>query len=201
MPHHRHGLRRRRPRHRGPLDRLQRPRRHHIRPPTRRRAQSRDHDLPRNPPGGPSRHHRQRRRGCPSSAAIQRRRCTASRATSRCRSSSPTAASSARSAPSTPSPPASNTPEIIGMFKLFAELIAFHLNAHGTAGRQRGPPARRTETSELREQFIAVLGHDLRNPLAAIERAAATAAQNAAERQGHPRWPGPSSPAWTACRG
>jgi signal transduction histidine kinase len=70
-----------------------------------------------------------------------------------------------------PRPMRLNTPEITGMFKLFADLIAFHLDA-----------LRRVQTSEanllseqndagLREQFIAVLGHDLRNPLASISSA------------------------------
>ena len=71
------------------------------------------------------------------------------------------------------------------MFKLFADLIAFHLDA-ARAGSRR---ARRScsderKTAELREQFIAVLGHDLRNPLAAIDAAARAAAQGAAERRG-----------------
>ncbi|WP_438750523.1 GAF domain-containing sensor histidine kinase [Pararhizobium sp. O133] len=55
-----------------------------------------------------------------------------------------------------------NTPEIAGMFKLFASLIAFHLDAHERIEHER-------QGSELREQFIAVLGHDLRNPLASID--------------------------------
>jgi signal transduction histidine kinase len=55
-----------------------------------------------------------------------------------------------------------NTPEIAGMFQLFANLIAFHLDAHDRMDQER-------QGSELREQFIAVLGHDLRNPLASID--------------------------------
>ncbi|KQS90423.1 MULTISPECIES: GAF domain-containing sensor histidine kinase [unclassified Rhizobium] len=55
-----------------------------------------------------------------------------------------------------------NTPEIAGMFTLFAKLIAFHLEAHDRTDQER-------QASELREQFIAVLGHDLRNPLASID--------------------------------
>ena len=38
-----------------------------------------------------------------------------------------------------------NNPETIGMFKLFAELIAFHLDADRAAGVERGEPARRTQ--------------------------------------------------------
>ena len=40
------------------------------------------------------------------------------------------------------------------------------------------------ESGELREQFIAVLGHDLRNPLAAIDAGVRMLLQGAAEREG-----------------
>jgi signal transduction histidine kinase len=68
-----------------------------------------------------------------------------------------------------PRPARLDTPEVIGMFKLFAELIAFHLNALDKIMISEADLARERETSALREQFIAVLGHDLRNPLTAIE--------------------------------
>lgn len=58
--------------------------------------------------------------------------------------------------------PARLAPEAVEMFRLFAELIAMHLDARRSLLDER-------ETSELRDQFIAVLGHDLRNPLAAID--------------------------------
>ncbi|CAO4181196.1 histidine kinase [Methylorubrum populi] len=89
------------------------------------------------------------------------------------------------------------SPHVLGMFRLFAELIAFHVGAHMrlAAGAsdlatsraafdtsQADLAASRSEhaasaatlvdervTAELREQFIAVLGHDLRNPLASID--------------------------------
>ena len=54
------------------------------------------------------------------------------------------------------------------MFKLFAELIAFHLNAIEQVATSDARLLDEQKISELREQFIAVLGHDLRNPLAAI---------------------------------
>jgi signal transduction histidine kinase len=60
------------------------------------------------------------------------------------------------------------TPEIIGSLKLFAQLIAFHLDANYRVAETEATLARERELSELREQFIAVLGHDLRNPLAAV---------------------------------
>ena len=65
-----------------------------------------------------------------------------------------------------PRPAKLNRPEIIGLFKNFAQLIAFHLDAQERAARQEAALLGERETAELREQFIAVLGHDLRNPLA-----------------------------------
>jgi signal transduction histidine kinase len=71
-----------------------------------------------------------------------------------------------------PKPRMLNTPEIIGMFKLFAELIAFHLDANTRLTTSEAVLLREREVSDLREHFIAVLGHDLRNPLAAISAGA-----------------------------
>jgi len=59
-------------------------------------------------------------------------------------------------------------PGVVGMFKLFADMIAYHLDALQRAENSRAILADEREASALREQFIAVLGHDLRNPLAAI---------------------------------
>jgi signal transduction histidine kinase len=61
-----------------------------------------------------------------------------------------------------------NTPQTVGMFRLFAELIATHLDAAHRVATSEARLLGERETSELREQFIAVLGHDLRNPLASI---------------------------------
>ncbi|HEX3080392.1 MAG TPA: GAF domain-containing sensor histidine kinase [Puia sp.] len=61
-----------------------------------------------------------------------------------------------------------NTPEITGMFNLFTDLISFHLQTieQSTVGDSELNDEQ--VTSRLREQFIAILGHDLRNPLSAI---------------------------------
>jgi signal transduction histidine kinase len=67
-----------------------------------------------------------------------------------------------------PRPARLNTPETIGMFKLFAELIAFHLDAQERLRLSERALLDERETAQLREQFIAVLGHDLRNPLNAV---------------------------------
>jgi signal transduction histidine kinase len=68
-----------------------------------------------------------------------------------------------------PHPARVKTPEALGMFKLFAELIASHLNARDRLQLSEAALLDHRRTTELREQFIAVLGHDLRNPLAAID--------------------------------
>ena len=67
-----------------------------------------------------------------------------------------------------PRPARLNTPETVGMFKLFAELIAFHLDAQERLRVSETALLDERQTAQLREQFIAVLGHDLRNPLNAV---------------------------------
>ncbi|MEP7301838.1 MAG: HAMP domain-containing sensor histidine kinase, partial [Caldimonas sp.] len=57
---------------------------------------------------------------------------------------------------------------VVNTFKLFAELIALQLDNERSHDRARAELLDEQRTGELREQFIAVLGHDLRNPLAAI---------------------------------
>ena len=51
---------------------------------------------------------------------------------------------------------------------LFAELISKQLDADTKLVEARADLSSERETAELREQFIAVLGHDLRTPLGAI---------------------------------
>ena len=67
-----------------------------------------------------------------------------------------------------PRPARLKNPETIGTLKLFAELIASHLNALDRLAASEAVLLNERQTSDLREQFIAVLGHDLRNPLASI---------------------------------
>jgi signal transduction histidine kinase len=68
-----------------------------------------------------------------------------------------------------PKPHRLKTPGTIGMFKLFAELIGAHIDATDRLASSEANLLDERHTAELREQFIAVLGHDLRNPLAAID--------------------------------
>jgi signal transduction histidine kinase len=71
-----------------------------------------------------------------------------------------------------PKPARLRTPEVVGMFKLFAELIAFHLDAVERVASSEASLRNERDTAQLREELIAVLGHDLRNPLAAIDAGA-----------------------------
>ena len=59
-------------------------------------------------------------------------------------------------------------PKVIGLFELFAQLIALQLENERERASTESMLMDERAASELREQFIAVLGHDLRNPLAAI---------------------------------
>jgi signal transduction histidine kinase len=63
--------------------------------------------------------------------------------------------------------------KILSMFTRFAALIAMQLD--GEVARQQDQSALRGAhaDNELREQFIAILGHDLRNPLQAVYSAGA----------------------------
>lgn len=72
-----------------------------------------------------------------------------------------------------PHPRSLNRPEITEMFKLFADLIGFHLDAQEQLAESRSELSIARADAELREQFIAVLGHDLRNPLSSIAAGAA----------------------------
>lgn len=62
-----------------------------------------------------------------------------------------------------------SSPEVVGMFGLFAELIAQHLDSQVRLEQSEQELLTERESAVLREEFIAVLGHDLRNPLSAIQ--------------------------------
>ena len=70
---------------------------------------------------------------------------------------------------SDPKPHRLNVRGTVGMFKLFAELIAIHIDLTDRLASSEANLADERQTAELREQFVAVLGHDLRNPLASIQ--------------------------------
>jgi signal transduction histidine kinase len=68
-----------------------------------------------------------------------------------------------------PEPRRLKTPETIQMFEMFADVIGFQLSAIDRMNLAEANLLDEQNTSALREQFIAVLGHDLRNPLASID--------------------------------
>jgi len=80
-----------------------------------------------------------------------------------------------------PRPARLQNPETVGMFRLFAELIGNHLNADRQLAAREADLREERLTSELREQFIAVLGHDLRNPLSAMLSGLALLSRNPSE--------------------
>ncbi|MBU8543287.1 MULTISPECIES: GAF domain-containing sensor histidine kinase [Roseomonadaceae] len=68
-----------------------------------------------------------------------------------------------------PAPRRLDTPATLGMFKLFAEMIGFQIDAQERVLTSQAALAEEQEAAVLREQFIAVMGHDLRNPLASVD--------------------------------
>jgi signal transduction histidine kinase len=68
-----------------------------------------------------------------------------------------------------PKPARINNEETIGMFNLYAELIALHLDNFEQLEITRANLLEEQQLAELREQFIAILGHDLRNPVGAVK--------------------------------
>ena len=67
-----------------------------------------------------------------------------------------------------PKPASVDTPEVRSMFRLFGDLISFHLEAQERLDVTEAALLDARQAAVLREQFIAVLGHDLRNPLNAL---------------------------------
>ncbi|MDB6084818.1 MAG: histidine kinase [Gammaproteobacteria bacterium] len=64
--------------------------------------------------------------------------------------------------------PAKVPSRIVAMFNRFAALIASQLDSQALQDRDHTALLDERAASELREQFIAILGHDLRNPLQAV---------------------------------
>lgn len=68
-----------------------------------------------------------------------------------------------------PRPAKLNRPEIVKMFRLFADLIMFHLQAQDKLELAQDNLRQERDMAARRERFVATLSHDLRNPLAAID--------------------------------
>lgn len=84
-----------------------------------------------------------------------------------------------------PGPAPASRPSTVKMFELFAKLIASELSSEQALRATQRALVDANATAELRDQFIAVLGHDLRNPLASIE-AGATLLERRAKGTGVP---------------
>jgi signal transduction histidine kinase len=69
-----------------------------------------------------------------------------------------------------PAPLKSST--IQSTMESFARMLALQIDTEENLQRTEAAPIKERKTTELREQFIAVLGHDLRNPLFAISAGA-----------------------------
>ena len=68
-----------------------------------------------------------------------------------------------------PQPAPLSAPATVSTLELFAQLISKQLEVEREHAVVQNELLSERETSELREQFIAVLGHDLRTPLGAIQ--------------------------------
>lgn len=60
------------------------------------------------------------------------------------------------------------TPQAEELFRLFARLIARELDRQDELEAGRASLQTERDTARLREEFIAIVGHDLRNPIAAV---------------------------------
>jgi signal transduction histidine kinase len=68
-----------------------------------------------------------------------------------------------------PKPAHVSSPGIASMFRLFANLIGLHLDSEDRLAAKEKTIAEQNIAQNVRDQFIAVLGHDLHNPLASID--------------------------------
>lgn len=80
-----------------------------------------------------------------------------------------------------PRPALVSDARIVTMFTAFADLIAMQLQSEDRLDLADAALQRERADAELREQFIAVLGHDLRSPLAAISASAEYLRRSATE--------------------
>ncbi|MGZ3376093.1 MAG: GAF domain-containing sensor histidine kinase [Phenylobacterium sp.] len=83
-----------------------------------------------------------------------------------------------------PKPAQLKTPQVMGMFRLFAELIAQHMESQDRLAESQAQLLSERHAAELREQIIAVLGHDLRNPLASIQAGGRLLGKTALDERG-----------------
>ncbi|MFA0961119.1 ATP-binding protein [Roseivirga sp. BDSF3-8] len=68
-----------------------------------------------------------------------------------------------------PEPASLKNKETADLFKLYTELISFYLDSAERLRKTKENLIEEKEIARLRETFIAILGHDLRNPLSATK--------------------------------
>ena len=71
-----------------------------------------------------------------------------------------------------PKPAKLRNPAVIGMFELYADLISLHLNQLELLDETKKRLEDQERMAVSREQFIAILRHDLRNPVGAVRSVA-----------------------------
>lgn len=67
-----------------------------------------------------------------------------------------------------PEPARVNNPDTLSLFEHFAELISFHLETLDELDEKSAELLEEKKIGKLREQFLAILGHDLRTPVSTI---------------------------------
>jgi signal transduction histidine kinase len=67
-----------------------------------------------------------------------------------------------------PRPARLRQPQVVKTFELFAQLISLQLDADDKLHESQKALEKEQETAQLRDQFVAVLGHDLRTPLSVV---------------------------------
>lgn len=80
-----------------------------------------------------------------------------------------------------PRPARVSEPRVVRMFEVFSNLIAMQLESEQKQWSTEAALQQERKTANLREQFIAVLGHDLRNPLSAVNATAEMLVRRPAE--------------------
>ncbi|MDO9405715.1 MAG: GAF domain-containing sensor histidine kinase [Polaromonas sp.] len=80
-----------------------------------------------------------------------------------------------------PAPRSISSPANVAVFQRFAELIGMQLQTERNAGQVASDLLDERARSQLRENFIAVLGHDLRNPLSSVAMTAEVMMRTKAE--------------------
>lgn len=82
-----------------------------------------------------------------------------------------------------PNPANLDRPEILTTFEMFSQLLGFHLSISDRLELVSSDLRSEQRTSGMREQFIAIVGHDLRNPLASVQAGLLSLGRNPTEEK------------------